>query len=61
MKINGFEINNAPATVKDYTVVLMVDGKMWFYMTCADAHKAFECATEVGGFVLSDKMPAPDR
>ena len=30
MKINGFEINNAPATVKDYTVVRMVKGKMWF-------------------------------
>lgn len=60
MKINGFEINNAPATVKDYTVARMVEGKMWFYMTFADARKAFECATEVGGYVLSDKFTDPD-
>ena len=60
MKINGFEIYNAPATVKDYTVVRMVEGRMWFYMTFADARKAFECATEIGGYVLSDKMTDPD-
>lgn len=47
-------INNLPEKTNTYTVARYADDEYWFYMSFADAEKAYACAYEIGGYVFTD-------
>ena len=60
MKINGYEIKNTPDNTLDYVVARYVDGEYWYWMMFRDPASAFASASEVDGYVFSEKLTAPD-